>query len=180
MQSHSLHFYQVYDILSKYQERVHMPIQIEGNEGIYKKNSDGFIEAVLFAFVKNHKLLVEHRLEKNPPELFIPNGKIENRDVDEKGDYKINALNREINEELSVNVKETDLVNLGEFKVDPIKVIFNVFMVPKWDGEVPNKISEEGRVIANLEWMDFETAREKFSFPVLQFTLAEIEKIVSK
>lgn len=125
------------------------------------------LEAIMFAFVKNGKLLVEHRLEKNPPEPFIPNGKIEERDKASDLDYRESALRREIREEFGEEIVPKKVEYLGEYEVEAINVIFYIYLINSWEGEIGTESYEEGKVNANLEWMNLEDANKIFAYPIL-------------
>jgi 8-oxo-dGTP pyrophosphatase MutT (NUDIX family) len=142
----------------------------------FVRNKDGLLEAVMFVFQKDtNKILIENRLEKNPPETFIPNGKIEEKDKNGHQDYQITALKREIKEELGDDVNPENIIKLGEFKVEVIQVIFFIYLINKWSGELNETNYENGKKIAQFEWITTKEAMKRFDFPVLKYVLKILE-----
>lgn len=142
----------------------------------YVYNKEGFLEAVMFVFVQGNKLLIEHRMDKVPPEPFIPNGKIETKDQRENNDYKQAAVKREISEEFGTDVVPTQMEQIGEFSVPQIKAVFYIYLIKEWTGEITSESYEEGKVSASLEWVTAEAARQIFSYPVLNYALDLLEQ----
>jgi hypothetical protein len=139
---------------------------------------EGFIEAVMFAFSKGEDLLVEHRLEVDPPEPFIPNGKIEMRDRygGDSVDYKEVALKREIDEEFQGRIEPLEYELISEYPVEEIRVIFYIYLINNWSGEFPEYSVEEGEKSAILEWKTASEAKTLFKYPVLTHAVELIEQ----
>lgn len=136
---------------------------------------DGLGEVVMFLLHKDNQILTEYRIEKEPHEWFIPNGGIEDEDVVRAKrtgeDYRVVAVHREMDEEFS-GVKPTSMTYKGKFEVLAIKSVFYIYLVDKWDGDIPEYNYEEGKLAAELHWMDIEKARSLFTWPVLQHALS--------
>lgn len=139
---------------------------------------DGYLEAVMFIFPRGSEILTENRLEKTPPEPFIPNGKIELKDIQPGKDYKDVALQREILEEFQGKVQPLEYSQLDEYKVDEIKVIFYLYLIQKWAGEIPAASFEEGVKSADLEWRSVDEAEKVFQFPVLHFAIQKVKNFI--
>lgn len=117
-------------------------------------NREGYGEAVVFAFFKEGKLLIERRPGKDGEEVFIPNGGIEEKDKNGGEDYRIKALKREAKEEMNIEVIDYEF--LMELKVEEIKIWFYVYVVTKWNGEIPDFTVEppgSNQKFADLEWI---------------------------
>ncbi len=117
--------------------------------GLYK---DGFLEAVVFIFYKDGKILAEIRPKGSGTEVFIPNGAVEQKDA-ENDDYLINAMKREISEEFQNKVTATKYEYLTSYKVDEIKTNFHAFLVTDWKGDLPAFTVEDGKKFADLKWI---------------------------
>jgi 8-oxo-dGTP diphosphatase len=96
--------------------------------------------------LKNKKLLVTRSKGKD---VFVaPGGKLE------AGESPVEALVRELDEELQIGIKEEDLEDFGSFYAiaagsDNRKLRMDVFIVNKWSGELlPNNEIEE------MIWID--------------------------
>jgi 8-oxo-dGTP pyrophosphatase MutT (NUDIX family) len=127
--------------------------------------NDGYEEAVVFVFIKENKLLIEKRDEGKGEEVFFPNGGIEESDKDIGIDYRIAALNREVREEMDLEITDFDF--LMDLKVDEIKVWFYVYVVTRWNGEVPSFTVEppgSGQKFADLEWIDIKDYEKVFKY----------------
>ncbi len=131
-------------------------------------------EVVMFLLYKGNQVLTEYRVEKEPHEWFIPNGSIEDEDViraKETGeDYRVVAVHREMDEEFA-GVKPISMTYKGAFEVQAIKAIFYIYLVDKWDGDIPEYNYEEGQLAAELHWMSVEKARSLFIWPVVNHAL---------
>ena len=105
--------------------------------------------AVVFIFydLKQKKYLIENRTAKQflANEKLFPGGKVNDDEINnlEK------TLNREVKEEIGVEVKEyydlkQEVKGLGGFMLHP-------FLVTKWTGVIPDNILDSG---GGLEWID--------------------------
>lgn len=138
---------------------------------------DGKTEAVMFVFKRDNQLLIEYRFDKEPPEPYIPNGSIEMKDkiaAGDQGDYREVALRREIDEEFNGKITPVKYEYLSEFTVEQRKSIFYIYKVSKWLGEFERYSVEEGKVAAELEWVDEARARTLFIYPLLFHALDEV------
>lgn len=113
----------------------------------FRKN--GCIEGVTFAFVKNGKILAEIRDMKNRSCVMIPSGKIEKNDAKAE-DYRTAALKREIKEEMSVTPEE--FAYLGKCRLKTRPMIFHVFLIKRWKGDIPSHTTEHGKKHSPLVW----------------------------
>ncbi len=139
-------------------------------------NSDEYLEAVLFLFVKDGKMLVELRPKKDHIETFIPNGRIDTEDFNKDEDYKIVAMKREISEEFSNQVKISNYIPLGIFKVEQLKFKFFGYLITRWDGEVPDYTIEGGEKFADLKWIPLKEHKEHLKLPSALFFVEEAIK----
>lgn len=130
-------------------------------------DDEGYLDAVLFLFFRDGKILIEHRPKRNAEETFIPNGKVETKDFCAygNGDYKVNALKREVCEEFSGHVGVTTCTPLGVFDVDELKIRFFGYLVTAWSGEIPEYTVEEGKKHADLEWVPIGKYKDYLKFP---------------
>ena len=141
------------------------------------------IEAVVFAFYKNGKVLIENRPDgpdhSGPPVNFFPSGKIEEKDHGSNEDYRIVALKREISEELNDAISFTNYNYLGELYANPINVRFYTYLITDFQGEMPSYTLEEGKKFATLFWIDM-NEREKYFIHDTAFQICDmIEKALS-
>lgn len=125
----------------------------------------GYLEATLFLFFKDGKILIEHRPKNGGKETFIPNGKIDVLDLDGGGDYRLVAMNREISEKFGDSVTVQKHLFLGEFIVKELKIRFYGYLITEWDGEFPEYTVEEGKRYADLEWIPIEGYKKCLKFP---------------
>lgn len=126
----------------------------------YSKN--GYREAVLFIFFKNHQILVEHRPQKSGFEIFIPNGNIEEEDLSGEENYRIVAMKREINEEFDNNIQLNQYYSLGSYIARKPNIKFYGYLIVDWVGHIPRYTIEENRRFAKLEWKPIVEYKEYF------------------
>ena len=131
--------------------------------------SSNYREAVLFLFYKKGHILIEHRPIKGGKETFIPNGGIDTKDLALEGDYKVNAMKREISEEFANKIEIKKFVPLGEFIVEEIKIKFYGYFVTDWVGIMPEHTVEEGQKFAELEWIRIEHYKKFLKFDSAKF-----------
>lgn len=100
-------------------------------------DNEKFYPAVIFLVVNDGKLLLERRVDPESHyynRVFIPGGKVE------EGEKAIDALSRELDEELGIIRRVT--VDLGSFKNISLggkSYIFHAFLITAYDKEVVNK-----------------------------------------
>ena len=105
---------------------------------------------VLGALVRDgHVLLVHRRPDKraNPDVWDVPGG------VMEAGESELQALARELHEELGVRITESGTTHLGRkaFRFADDRVLLSTWLVRKWDGTPTNVAPEEHD---DLRWFD--------------------------
>lgn len=139
---------------------------MQKNRGVVMhKYRDGYREGVAFIFIKDDKILTEERKNtEGEYERFFPSGSVEEFDVHGEKDYRVNTMFREIGEEFQHTVGIQKYRYLFSEKVQEINVIFYIYLIEKWDGNVPEYTVEEGEIHARLEWIDLNRAEEYFSF----------------
>ena len=105
---------------------------------------------VMAIFLKDNKVLLEKRKaeEDNYAGVYaFPGGHAE------EGEEIEDALQREMKEELNIQVKKYQLI--GEFEdIDPTsqeRYIFNVFLCKEWEGEIKDTAEEESIIWVELD-----------------------------
>ncbi len=142
-------------------------------------HKNGYLEAVLFLFFKDGSILIEHRPKNRGKETFIPNGKIDVADMQDGGDYRLVAMNREMSEEFGDSVAVQKHLFLGEFIVKELKIKFWGYLITDWDGEFPDYTVEEGKRYADLEWIPIEEYKSYLKFPsAIHFVEKAMELLV--
>lgn len=122
-------------------------------------------ESVIFALLKDDKILCEKRDYLGTIENCILGGGVE--DFDRKTpDYIQSAVRREAKEELGIEVEE--FRNLGHFEAK--QNIFNVVRVNTWLGEVPNHNFDNGNVLA---WVPVASLIAQIKLPPLKKLLED-------
>ena len=125
---------------------------------------EGYREGVVFVFAKDDKILIEKRPTKTGYDIFFPSGSIEERDQDKSIDYRVHALHREVGEAFQDKVSIKKHMYLGEIKEDSINVIFYVYLITDWCGDIPSYIVENGEIESDVLWIKFNERREYFVF----------------
>jgi hypothetical protein len=139
---------------------------------------EGYLEAVMFLFVKNNNFLIEIRPKGNSEETFIPNGTIDKCDLDKGGDYRINAIKREIDEEYRNSIKVENFEFLGEYTVEKLKIRFYGYLITDWVGDIPKYSIENGKLFAKLKWIPLVKYKKYLSYESsLHFVNRAIERI---
>ena len=107
--------------------------------------------AVLFIFYKDCKILLEQRTFSSfySNLLVFPGGMVEDHELDNPEA----ALLREITEELGVEVEEFHPITDEEEFVSKNNRILKPYLITKWNGEIPEKILDQGNVAV---WVDIE------------------------
>lgn len=121
------------------------------------------VQGVVFVFVREGRVLMERcpkKAERHGGKWFLPGGRIE------PGETALQALNREIGEELGVHadhVESLPLVdatggdNWGSFLMRP-------YLVRSWAGEIPPHCLDHPDV--PLRWIPLEEARGSPTYAV--------------
>ncbi|MDD5177859.1 MAG: hypothetical protein PHT54_01080 [Candidatus Nanoarchaeia archaeon] len=140
---------------------------------------DGYLEAVLFLFVKGRKILIEHRPNRDSEEIFIPNGRIDSKDTKNCRDYSYEAMRREISEEFSNKVIIKKYASLGQFIVENLKIRFYGFLITEWLGDLPDYTIENGKRFARLEWIQIHEYKERLKLPSAIFFIEQAIKTLN-
>ncbi len=122
-------------------------------------------QIVIFAIMKNNKILVEKRGSKShwAGELLLPGGVVEENESLEL------ALFREAMEELGIIPKKFDLVPTKNPIYGWNNVLVNTYYIRNWQGKIPTHILDKGNP---LKWIDFEEALNSKIDPVKKATAA--------
>lgn len=83
--------------------------------------------------IQNDMILLPKRsnmLPKYPGFYEFPGGKVE------KDETLKMALKRELNEELSIDVDETDILEFNENSLTTEKMVLTIFIINKWKGDI--------------------------------------------
>ncbi len=137
---------------------------------------EGFREGVIFAFYNDGKILIEHRPTDKTgiKDTFFTNGSIEEKDHLDGEDYKKVALFREVEEEFDSNIEILQYSYYGELKVLEINVVFYIYCITEWKGEMPKYTIEEGKKFADLQWISILEANK---YLLYKSSLEIVEKI---
>ena len=126
------------------------------------------IKVVAGLILQNNKLLICQRpnFKDHPLKWEFPGGKIKNDETNEE------ALIREINEELSINIiNYEDLISYNFYYKDLNKTVFiNFYLINTFSGKVLNNFHKE------LKWIEIKDIRE---YDFLEGDLKIIEYISS-
>ena len=126
------------------------------------------IKVVAGLILQNDKLLICQRpnFKDHPLKWEFPGGKIKNDETNEE------ALIREINEELSINIiNYEDLISYNFYYKDLNKTVFiNFYLINTFSGKVLNNFHKE------LKWIEIKDIRE---YDFLEGDLKIIEYISS-
>jgi len=97
-------------------------------------------EGVLFVFIQDGKILCEERMINGKTNKYITGGRCEPIDFN-SDDYLLATLHREVREELGVAVLNYRFIGNYPFK----QYLFHTCIVDNWEGEIPDKILDNGR-----------------------------------
>ena len=95
--------------------------------------------------IKNDMILLPKRsnlLPKYPGFYEFPGGKVE------KDETLKMALKRELNEELSIEVDEPDILEFNKNSLTTEKMVLTIFIVDKWKGEITINPKIHSEIIA--------------------------------
>jgi 8-oxo-dGTP pyrophosphatase MutT (NUDIX family) len=135
-------------------------------------------EAVLYIFIKNNHILIEHRLqgEKTILGIMIPGGGIESHDQVDGKDYREVALFREIGEELGNHIVIKEYHSLGSIIRTETGTPFHMFLVTAWEGDMPDYIIEDGIQDGKLEWMAIDDVQQQTTNQITLDALEHVKK----
>ena len=126
------------------------------------------IKVVAGLILQNNKLLICQRpnFKDHPLKWEFPGGKIKNAETNEE------ALTREINEELSINIKNyEELISYNfDYKDLNKRVFIYFYLVNNFSGKVLNNFHKE------LKWIEIKDIRE---YDFLEGDLKIIDYIIS-
>jgi 8-oxo-dGTP pyrophosphatase MutT (NUDIX family) len=115
-------------------------------------------EAVVFLLVKENRVLLEFRQIDGEEVMHIPGGGIESFDKTGDVHYSINAMHREMREEFDGKVEIKTYQKLGRIIKEEADLLFHVYVVTHWEGEIPSHTLEEGIPDGRLEWHELDEA----------------------
>jgi len=121
-----------------------------------KKN----INVVACVFKKNERVLIASRPKMKTFSGFFefPGGKVE------KGEYLIEALDREIFEELGVSLDFNKIYYLSNFKILDHNIILHFFLCLSWFGKIENKERQVLKWISPKELNNYNLLRSNLDF----------------
>lgn len=114
-------------------------------------------------------------------DVFIPNGSIENSDkLDDGSDYRIVALHREISEEFEnkLLVRNSDVNFIDTFYVDDIMVVFHLYLITDWVGDVPNYSVDDDISKVPLIWVSLLDAYDAIPYESGHDMINSISKFI--
>ncbi len=121
-----------------------------------KKN--GRLEAVIFIFVKNKKILLVEKRDikrvRDPGIFAFPGGMIEKGDLGKDEDYKVVALRREVKEELSLDNFSYRFITYHNYETGKKKYGIYYYVCNEWKGTIPHKNAEGD----SLLWVNIKDA----------------------
>ncbi|MDY0138448.1 MAG: NUDIX domain-containing protein [Candidatus Izemoplasmatales bacterium] len=136
---------------------------------------NGLIEAVVFCFYKDGKILLEDRGKGFDVEALFPNGKIEIKDKF-NNEYVLNALHREVSEEFNKQISIKKEKYLGQIEVAEINVLFYLFLIIEWEGDFPSVIKEKGKLDSRVSFFTIDEAKALFKHDNLFIMIDLIQK----
>jgi 8-oxo-dGTP pyrophosphatase MutT (NUDIX family) len=137
-------------------------------------------EAVFFLFIKDEKILLEHRTEESeePGKIFIPCGGIEKSDHEQGDEYRVVAMKREIREELGEHITPTEYSFLTTVEKAETMKMFHSYLIRKWEGDLPEYSMEHGKQNAKLVWTDLDDAFLTIDSEVARMTVGKAISIL--
>ena len=111
---------------------------------------------------KNDKILIASRPEtKNFSGFFeFPGGKVE------KDECLIEALDREINEELGIRLNFSKIYYLNNYRILEHKISLHFFLCLRWFGKIKNKEKQSLRWIAPNKLNNYNLLKSNESFKI--------------
>ena len=141
---------------------------------------NGLREGVVFAFINNNKILVEHRYVNNKEEVFFTSGSIEDKDYNKQRDYKVECLFREVKEEFQAKININNYVYLNEVIAKPINIIFYVFLITDWAGEMPSYTYENNQQDCLVTWEYLSDYKNIFEYDTAYTICERIKNYITK
>ena len=121
-------------------------------------------ESVVFVFLKDSRVLVEARRQKNGSVIWcFPGGAIEETDAIDADDYVIHALEREVQEETGITVFEPD--HLRSAPIGNIESVYHFFIIREWSGAIPGRVMDTKHL---LKWVEIDEYKETVVPPVFR------------
>ena len=121
-----------------------------------------YINVVACVFKKNEKILITSRPEtKNFSGFFeFPGGKVE------KDEFLIEALDREINEELGIRLDFSKIYFLNDYRILKHNISLHFFLCLRWFGKIKNKEKQTLKWIAPKELNNYNLLKSNESFKI--------------
>ena len=121
-----------------------------------------YINVVACVFKKNEKILITSRPEtKNFSGFFeFPGGKVE------KDEFLIEALDREIYEELGIRLDFSKIYFLNNYRTLKHNISLNFFLCLRWFGKIKNKEKQTLKWIAPKELNNYKLLKSNESFKI--------------
>ena len=121
-----------------------------------------YINVVACVLKKNEKILIASRpATKNLSGFFeFPGGKVE------KDECLIEALDREIYEELGVRLDFSKIYYLNNYKIIKNNISLNFFLCLRWFGKIKNKEKQTLKWIAPKKLNDYKLLKSNESFKI--------------
>ena len=121
-----------------------------------------YINVVACVLKKNEKILITSRPEtKNFSGFFeFPGGKVE------KDEFLIEALDREIYEELGIRLDFSKIYFLNNYRTLKHNISLNFFLCLRWFGKIKNKEKQTLKWIAPKELNNYKLLKSNESFKI--------------
>ena len=121
-----------------------------------------YINVVACLFKKNEKVLIASRPKMKTLSGFFefPGGKVE------KGEYLIEALDREIFEELGINLDFNKIYYLNNYKIFNRNISLHFFLCLKWFGKIESKEKQILKWILPKELNNYKLLKSNESFKI--------------
>ena len=121
-----------------------------------------YINVVACVLKKNGKILIASRpVTKNFSGFFeFPGGKVE------KDEFLIEALDREIYEELGIRLNFSKIYYLNNYKILKQNISLNFFLCLSWFGKIKNKEKQTLKWIVPKELNNYNLLKSNHSFKI--------------
>tara|TARA_B100001248_G_scaffold249100_1_gene221982 strand:+ start:221 stop:643 length:423 start_codon:yes stop_codon:yes gene_type:complete len=119
-----------------------------------------FRNVVACVLIKNEKILITSRPKIKTFAGFFefPGGKVE------KGEYLLEALEREMIEELGISLDFSKVFYLKKYKIHEQNIYLNFFLCLKWFGKIKNKERQKLKWIFPTELNNYNLLKSNESF----------------
>lgn len=137
-------------------------------------------EVVVYVFIKQKELLLEIRNYNGNDIFLIPGGGIEDFDIEKPGDYRENAMHREIEEEFEGKVQAEKFQYVGSVILQERKAPFHVYLITEWTGKMPKFIIENNKRSARVDWFTVEKGMEVAFNELVRFALEKTQRYINE